>query len=189
MRFNPNDPYELAAARMTRFLNSKPRHAKTRAYLATLPKRGYVVVKPEDYPRPITREEARLSAALSEMRDKQRYAAWEARGKPPSPSAPRKDRRRPRAEAAAITLPLRVRLYDAQEGKCGLCGAAIHEISSGTLDHVVPRALGGQNVNNLLLAHASCNNWKANRAPTKAELQMLAFVNARLASCDSDGNP
>jgi 5-methylcytosine-specific restriction endonuclease McrA len=186
-RFNPDDPLELAAARMTRFLASKPRHPKTRAYLATLPKRKRIVVKPEDYPLPVSRAAARLNVVAQLIRDAQRYADWEARGKPPSPTAPRKDRRRPRAVQLSNQLPMRERLYAAQAGNCGLCGRRMHEASEGTLDHVVPRSRGGQNAGNLLLAHERCNNAKANRMPTQEEMEILAAVNVLLS--DSDTRP
>jgi 5-methylcytosine-specific restriction endonuclease McrA len=174
---------EIAAARMTRFLARKPRHRKTRAYLQTLPKRAPITVRPEDYQLSISRSDARLSAVAKLIRDVQRYAEWVARGKPTSSSIPRKDRRRPRAAHKAE--PLRVRLHLAQAGACGLCGGRL-ERGRGTLDHVVPRARGGGNIGNLLLAHGRCNHAKADRMPTQMELDMLAAVNAVLAR-DSDG--
>jgi 5-methylcytosine-specific restriction endonuclease McrA len=179
-RFNPDDPLELAAARMTRFLARQPRSAKTRAYLASLPKRGKIVVKPEDYPL-VTRSDALADYRLQLIRDAQRYADWERRGKPPSPTvAPRKDRMRPRRGHD----PHRERLYRAQEGKCGLCGGEIFDPRGATLDHVIPRALGGRNFENLLLAHKRCNNLKADRPPTSCELETLAAVNERLAKTE-----
>jgi 5-methylcytosine-specific restriction endonuclease McrA len=164
MRFNPDDPLELAAARMTRL------------------KRKKIVVKPSDYPLFVTRDEARMDYELQKLRDAQRYADWERRGKPPSPSvAPRRDRVRPRRGHD----PHRERLHRAQDGMCGLCGGEIVSPHMGTLDHVIPRALGGRNLNNLLLAHERCNNAKADRVPTSAELETLARVNERLANADA----
>lgn len=181
-RFNPADPLELAAARMTRFLAKKPRSAKTRAYLDTLPKRKRIIVTAEDYPR-VSRADARLDYELQKIRDAQRYVDWERRGKPPSPSVePRKDRVRPRRGHD----PHRERLYRAQDGMCGLCGGEIYDPREGTLDHVIPRALGGRNAGNLLLAHGRCNNAKADRPPTSRELATLAEVNERLSEANSD---
>jgi 5-methylcytosine-specific restriction endonuclease McrA len=168
---------DVCAKRMTQTLARNPRRGKTRAYLATLPKRKSIVVSPDEYVL-VSRHDARLNQALQKVRDAQRYADWERRGKPPSPSLPRKDRVRPRARPELVGQ--RIRLHDAQDGLCGLCGYTL-DLREGTLDHVVPRARGGQNVDNLLLAHARCNNEKADRMPTKAELAMLALVNERLA--------
>jgi len=176
-QFNPGNPLELAAVRMERFLAKAPRSAKTRKYLATLPKRGKVVVRPEDYPL-VTRADARSDYRMQRLRDAQRYAEWGRLAKPPSPTiAPRRDRLRPRRGHD----PHRERLFRAQGGKCGLCGGEIFSPRDGTLDHVIPRALGGRNLNNLLLAHERCNNIKADRPPTHIELQTLARVNERLA--------
>lgn len=181
---------ELAAARMTRFLARPAKNAKTRAYLATLPKRNKIVVKPEDYPLLITRADARNDYVMQQMRDAQRYADWERRGKPPSPSTPpRKDRLRPRAKRGRN--PWRDRLFAAQDGLCGLCGGSLPDAYAGTIEHVMPRALGGRNAGNILLAHAECNNIKGCRPPTRDELATLARANDRLASlaCSSVAEP
>jgi 5-methylcytosine-specific restriction endonuclease McrA len=169
----------LAAQRMTRTLARKPRSAKTRKYFATLPKRDKIIVRPEDYPLVVTRAEARLNAALQAIRDAQRYKDWERRGKPPSPTQPRRDRVRPRARRGRD--PLRERLYAAQCGNCGLCGEPLFDPCAGTIDHVMPRALGGRNAGNLLLAHQLCNSVKADRPPTRGEMATLAAVNDRIA--------
>ncbi|MBD3762628.1 HNH endonuclease signature motif containing protein [Rhizorhabdus sp.] len=73
---------------------------------------------------------------------------------------------------------LRGALYRAQGGRCGLCGARLRNMLAVTLDHVVPRALGGSFHGNLLAAHLQCNVKKADRAPTGCELIWLAAVNA-----------
>lgn len=168
---------ELAAARMTRTLARSGRKAKTRAYVASLPKRKKIVVTPDDYPL-ITRAQAKYDNALQKIRDEARYADWVKRGKPPSPTTPRKDRRRPRA--VQTSDPMRVHLYHAQDGNCGLCGYPLGDPVRETIDHVIPRALGGRNVGNRLLAHGACNNQKADRPPTFHELETLARVNERL---------
>lgn len=183
---------ELAAARMTRFLNSKPRHAKTRSYLATLPKRQRIVVHPLDYPD-ISRAEAKKAKALQAARDAKRYAQWELRGKPPSPTAPRKDRIRPRSRAHVAQSPLLHRIAEIQGMACSICGDAVllsGEINHphlASFDHVVPRAHGGRDDKNRLVAHRECNTRKADRPPTACELLLLEAVNAALAQ--GDRNP
>jgi 5-methylcytosine-specific restriction endonuclease McrA len=47
-----------------------------------------------------------------------------------------------------------------------------------TLDHVIPRALGGADGGNILLACSKCNNRKGSRAPAPCEMIYLAAVNA-----------
>jgi HNH endonuclease len=48
------------------------------------------------------------------------------------------------------------------EGRCWLCG----ESGADTVDHIVPRSLGGTNaLTNLAAAHALCNKRRGNRAP------------------------
>lgn len=106
--------------------------------------------------------------------DRARYAAWEARGCPPSPPpipSTRKDRTRPRADKHSMLLR-------AQGTLCGICCREFDEYSALTLDHVTPRALGGKNSRNLMLAHMSCNSAKGDRPPTREELVRLANVNA-----------
>jgi 5-methylcytosine-specific restriction endonuclease McrA len=118
-----------------------------------------------------------ILAAKQLARDAERYADWERRGKPPSPSAaPRKDRLRPSRGRSN----LRARLYQAQDGLCGLCRGPLDELSPATIDHVVPRVLGGRNAGNVLLAHSACNTIKGGRPPTEKELTTLATVNERL---------
>lgn len=118
-----------------------------------------------------------LNAALRAVKDAKRYAEWERRGCPPSPPpAPRKDRLRPKRGRGNI----RARLYEAQNGLCGICGFGMGPCQAQTIDHVVPRARGGKNAGNVLLAHSDCNSRKGDRAPTTAERATLAKVNARL---------
>jgi len=174
---------EQCAKRMTRLLNGQPRKGKTRAYLKTLPKRsGLIFVTPDDFP-PVSRAMARQSEEAQAVRDAQRYADWEARGKAPSPSSRRKDRLRPRRGRDSI----RERLYHAQEGLCSLCRGQISSPSAGTIEHVVPLALGGGNSGNRLLAHEHCNNKKGASPPTRRELDILAAVNELLAQAGEAG--
>lgn len=178
----PEQWQERCAVRMTGLLARQPRRGKTRAYLAAMPKRPPIVVSPTDFPI-VSRAEARLDEVRQIIRDAQRYADWEARGKPPSPTLPRRDRLRPSARRGRDGI--REKLFAAQCGNCGLCGYAIGDAFRGTIDHVVPRRLGGKNAGNMLLAHERCNNEKADRPPTQSEIDLLAAVNAILAIVDT----
>lgn len=166
------DALEIAAARMTRLLAKPPRSAKTRAYLNALPKREKIVVTPADYAQAV--------------RDAERYADWERRGKPPSPSQPRKDRLRARtgfkpmendlAEPYMPTIIAKARLkagvtathfaiWDQCGGRCHYCGEPMarteNEPRSFTLDHVIPRARGGTHSrDNLVGSCLECNGDK-----------------------------
>lgn len=71
----------------------------------------------------------------------------------------------PHAKRAAV----RARLYALDENRCLYCGAA----GPLTLDHVVPRSLGGSNgPSNFVTACARCNNRRGNR-PIVALLREL----------------
>lgn len=90
-----------------------------------------------------------------------------------------------------IGVPDLVRkLYIAQEGRCSLCGTPmLAECAKGgrvngggyTEEHVVPTSKGGGRTGNILLAHASCNHKKGDRAPTAEEIALLVAVYMRVA--------
>lgn len=68
-----------------------------------------------------------------------------------------KDRKKIRAKKKA--------LYVMQGGKCAYCGNHVPR-AAATLDHVVPRALGGNNaMENLKVACWHCNQAKADKPP------------------------
>ena len=83
-------------------------------------------------------------------------------------------------------------LFDAQDGLCAICGARMlggrafdgrwpGDRDRPTLDHVFALRQGGfDGPGNLLAAHARCNEAKAARWPTEAELRQLAVVNGAL---------
>ena len=63
-------------------------------------------------------------------------------------------------------LVSRIRLRDGDN--CWLCGLVVrknaHGLERHTLDHVLPKSLGGDNkVENLKLAHKGCNEARGNR--------------------------
>lgn len=76
----------------------------------------------------------------------------------------------------------RVRLYHAQGGRCAICGKPLPEsIYEGSIDHVIPHALGGKDgYGNIVLAHRECNGEKTNDVPTGCEMVWLLMVNAKI---------
>jgi 5-methylcytosine-specific restriction endonuclease McrA len=79
-----------------------------------------------------------------------------------------------------------MRLWVAQDGRCGLCGEKMPALTTRnkghrwTVDHVWPRRYGFFNLGSTVLAHGPCNTRKGDRDPTGCELVMLAAANARL---------
>jgi 5-methylcytosine-specific restriction endonuclease McrA len=65
-----------------------------------------------------------------------------------------------------------------QGGLCYLCAKPFKEEDWATRDHVIPRALGGSDERNILLACGACNNRKADRPPKPCEMIYLAAANA-----------
>lgn len=74
------------------------------------------------------------------------------------------------------------RLCVAQGNCCYLCGDAFTKDRRPTQDHVVPRARGGKNRLNILMAHLECNWAKGERRPSGAELAYLRAVNVAVAN-------
>ena len=75
---------------------------------------------------------------------------------------------------------LRVLLWNATNGRCCLCGYFIKNLDHMTMDHVIPKHMGGRNRYNLVPAHRQCNHVKGSRAPTACELLWLEYVNIHL---------
>lgn len=70
---------------------------------------------------------------------------------------------------------------------CPACGSHLASSSPDqphwgpTIDHVIPRALGGWDApGNLLAVHLVCNRRKAHRKPTGCEIIWLLAINNRL---------
>lgn len=77
-------------------------------------------------------------------------------------------------------------LIVAQSSFCALCGEWLDEAERASdtrrpsVDHVIPRDLGGTNAFNLVAAHNLCNAQKQNDLPTGCEVIWLLVVNARM---------
>jgi 5-methylcytosine-specific restriction endonuclease McrA len=74
-------------------------------------------------------------------------------------------------------------MWHFQCAKCYICAEGFSRQRLATREHVNPRALGGKNPRNILLACIECNNIKGDRPPTKRELKLLALflANDRIA--------
>lgn len=73
-------------------------------------------------------------------------------------------------------------LVGLQGRSCSICGGYMHRTDM-TIDHVIPRSMGGRHdFSNWLLAHKRCNADKANANPSERELQMISRIAARLPS-------
>jgi len=60
-------------------------------------------------------------------------------------------------------------LYPLQGGVCLICGRYLRRVEA-SIDHVIPRALGGPHgIRNWALAHRRCNTLKGARLPTDEE--------------------
>lgn len=60
---------------------------------------------------------------------------------------------------------LKDRVYRKYKGKCAYCGDPLKK-EEATLDHILPKALGGTNhFHNVALSCAACNNKKGCKTP------------------------
>jgi hypothetical protein len=97
---------------------------------------------------------------------------------PPIRRSPTDERQAFREEQFAKRMR-RVEVLTAAQGNCCyMCGEQFSRHLPPTIEHVRPRASGGRSSRNILLACAPCNNRKGDRAPTPAELDRLAEINA-----------
>jgi len=76
---------------------------------------------------------------------------------------------------AGKSPPLRPWLFRMQKGQCYICREELGK-RAYNFDHVVPRASGGKNGMNRLLAHNTCNSQKGAREPTQAERDYLFAI-------------
>ncbi len=78
---------------------------------------------------------------------------------------------RKRNAGGQISHGLEVKLFKLQRGKCACCGLPLGD--NYHLDHIMPIALGGQNIDsNMQLLRASCNHQKSAKHP-------IAFMQSR----------
>lgn len=77
-------------------------------------------------------------------------------------------------------------IFQAQDGTCHICGLKMRGRFGSpllTIDHVWPisKAIGGNKfLGNVLLSHLKCNQDKADRLPTLAEIEALHAANRRM---------
>lgn len=98
------------------------------------------------------------------------YAASLARSAALRPQTPAGDKKLLSSQIRAarmigkLSKDIRKKLYDAQKGKCPCCGRDLGK--SPHLDHIMPLALGGTNVDeNMQLLRAACNMQKSKSHP------------------------
>jgi 5-methylcytosine-specific restriction endonuclease McrA len=187
------DWQELCAKRMARTLNGKPRRAKTRAYLKTLPKRAKVTVNPEEFA--VARVKLKLPTetpsvpAAKTRKDRLRPKTWfkpmendlAAPYLPPIVAAPR---------ATSGLTATHHKVWDRCGGLCHYCGRAMvrmpNDRLSFTLDHVIPRSRGGSNhLSNLVGSCAECNGDKGSL--TGEEYEAVLAVRKRNRTPHSAG--
>lgn len=74
-------------------------------------------------------------------------------------------------------------LRTVQDDLCPICGIALLAGGPLSIDHVLPKSLGGADrLGNFLLVHQACNNLKGNRLPTGCECVWLLAVNCQLGT-------
>lgn len=63
----------------------------------------------------------------------------------------------------------KIEIVRARDGfYCAICKKNFGQKAEVTLDHWIPRSVGGSDdVDNLRLAHKKCNSWKGNRVPNQ----------------------
>jgi hypothetical protein len=78
-----------------------------------------------------------------------------------------------RAYVPRLPMPTRRGIYERDAGRCAYCGKDISPEAS-TLDHVLPRSLGGQSTwENLVNCCVRCNQRKGRRTPQEASMKLL----------------
>ena len=70
-------------------------------------------------------------------------------------------------------------IRNAQRNRCGICGQPFGSLPA-TLEHVIPRSMGGKHSGNMLVTHLACNQARGDAKPTGCMLITLAVVNARI---------
>lgn len=74
---------------------------------------------------------------------------------------------------------IRVKLYD-KGNRCAWCKNPIKTIQDATLDHIVPRSLGGRTrESNLQLMHRRCNSKKSSTLTYFSSDMLKAFISMR----------
>lgn len=59
-------------------------------------------------------------------------------------------------------------LLERDGGVCAICFKSFRDRKEITIDHWIPRSVGGsEDIDNLKLAHKKCNTWKSDRIPNE----------------------
>lgn len=73
-------------------------------------------------------------------------------------------------------LELVRKLYHAWGNSCILCGGKFSVCNPATIEHIRPKSMGGGNeVENLALAHVYCNSARGNASFTSAALYLTTY--------------
>ena len=79
----------------------------------------------------------------------------------------------------------RTRLWIAQQGRCFYCGHKIRSKVVATIDHVIPKTLGGPNsIWNLVLACRWCNTNKGGQMPSDDDMDRRAAMEELVQSIE-----
>ena len=75
-----------------------------------------------------------------------------------------------RAERKTLSF-IRRQLINSKGNVCALCGKPIKDMKDCTIDHIIPLSKGGQTtLENCQLAHAKCNQKKADKILDKEKI-------------------
>ena len=78
-------------------------------------------------------------------------------------------------------LSIKTKLWMVQNHKCAYCKNPNLKLLEVSIDHVIPKSKGGLNhYSNYLVACNKCNQAKADKLPTKEQLEILVSVQKKL---------
>ena len=151
--------------------------------MMTRPEMDSIIPTPDEYAAAIAARDTQRTEERKILRKALRDAAKAARAARASlevviePPSPRTDPPSPRTDSPSRTDPSPrtdpwtasvLKLLKHRDGLCcWLCGYLIQQ-DCFSIDHVIPKSMGGSDhTNNLRLAHKKCNNTRGNRPPAE----------------------